>query len=583
VTKTVTNTDSEDSMGKVNILLVDDREQRLMSYEAILAELGENMVRADSGAAALRLLMEEDFAVVLLDVNMPGMDGFETADLIHQHPRFEKTPIIFVSAVNTSDMDRLRGYKLGAIDYVSVPIIPEVLRSKVSVLVELHRKRRALERLNRDLAGENAELVRTNLALETKRAQELERLNANLEQVNYELGIANQALKLEIMERRRVEERLRELDRRKDEFLATLAHELRNPLAPLLSGLETLRLARGEPELGERARGIMERQLKTLVRLVDDLLDVSRITRGRLELRTERVTLDSVVSSAIESTRPLLESLGHRLLVDVPHAAPTLNADPQRLAQVFGNLLNNAAKYTDRGGHVWLSVWRDGGEVVVSVRDDGIGLAPDLRAQVFDAFVQADTSLERSRGGLGIGLTLVRQLVQMHGGTVEARSAGVGKGSEFLVRLPVAEADTAPVQGLPTHTGAAAGSKRIVVVDDNRDAADTLALSLSLLGHEVRVSYDATEVVDLAAAWRPHMMFLDVGMPKVNGFELARRLRSQPWAQDVLLVALTGWGKDEDRRQSFEAGFDHHLVKPAELNEIERLCRGGATATATVS
>ena len=565
-------------MGKVNILLVDDREARLLAYEAILADLGENLVRADYGAAALRQLMEDEYAVVLLDVNMPGMDGFETADLIHQHPRFEKTPIIFVSAVNTSDLDRLRGYKLGAIDYVSVPIIPEVLRSKVQVLVELHRKRRALERLNRDLAGENAELVRTNLALETKRAQELERLNANLESVNYELGIANQALKLEIMERRRVEERLREQDRRKDEFLATLAHELRNPLAPLLSGLENLRLARGESELSERARAIMERQVKTLVRLVDDLLDVSRITRGRLELRTERVALDAVLTAAVESTRPLLDGFGHRLILDVPQPAPVLHADPQRLAQVFGNLLNNAAKYTDRGGNIWLTVWRDAGDVVVSVRDDGIGLSPELRAQVFEAFVQADTSLERSRGGLGIGLTLVRQLVQMHGGSVEARSGGIGKGSEFLVRLPVAAVEVIPmVPVLGSEVDDVSDARRILVVDDNRDAADTLALSLNLLGHEVRVSYDATEVLELGAAWRPHMMFLDVGMPKINGFELARLLRAQSWAQDVLLVALTGWGKDEDRRQSLEAGFDHHLVKPAELSEIERLCRAVAT------
>ncbi|MFI4959727.1 MAG: response regulator [Lysobacterales bacterium] len=324
-----------------NVLLVDDNPARLLSYRTILEPLGERLIEATSGTDALRTVMDTDFAVILLDVNMPGMDGFETASLIHQHPRFEKTPIIFVSAINVSDMDRLRGYKLGAVDYVMVPIIPEILRGKVAALAELFRKRRELQRLNAELADANARLARSNEALRIEREREVHKLNQALADSNMKLATSNRELKQEVDERRRIEERLREADRRKDEFLATLAHELRNPLAPIQSALNVYRLGHDAARANDGTiYQIFERQTGLLVHMVDDLLDVSRITRGRLQLRLERVLLGDILAAAIETAQPLIEEGRHRLELDLPPQPVHLDADPHRLAQVFGNLLS---------------------------------------------------------------------------------------------------------------------------------------------------------------------------------------------------------------------------------------------------
>ena len=565
------------ALDPVRILLVDDNPSRLLSYRAILDPLGETLVEANSGMEALRRVMSEEFAVILLDVNMPEMDGFETASLIHQHPRFEKTPIIFVSAVNVSDLDRLRGYKLGAVDYVMVPIIPEILRSKVMVLAELFRKRSELQGLNVRLADANKELALANEALHADRAREVHKLNESLRATNAELERANRELQAEIVERMRVEDRLREADRRKDEFLATLAHELRNPLAPIQSALNVRRLARPDPEPAERElQSLLERQMRHLVRLVDDLLDVSRITRDRLELRTEVLTVAPVLEAAVETVQPLLDTAGQTVELLVPETPVFLSGDPQRLAQVFANLLSNASKFSAQGATIRVTAEVLCDHVKVSVHDTGIGLDPAQQAFIFDLFAQVDTSLERARGGLGIGLTLARRLVELHGGALSASSAGLGMGSEFKVSLPLHLPLEAPAAAPPSRAfEPLARGLRVMVVDDNQDSADMLSLSLKMMGHEVKAMYDPLLVVEAAQRFAPDLVFLDVGMPVLNGFALAERLCQVDWPEGrkPRLVALTGWGQAEDRRRSEEAGFDEHLVKPADLDTIERVCR----------
>jgi signal transduction histidine kinase len=563
-------------LGPARILMVDDNPSRLLSYRAILEPLGEELVEANSGMEALRRVMEEEFAVILLDVNMPDMDGFETASMIHQHPRFEKTPIIFVSAVNVSDLDRLRGYKLGAVDYVMVPIIPEILRSKVMVLAELYRKRSELQALNASLAVANAELAEANEALQVEKAREVHKLNQSLTATNIDLARSNRSLQIEILERRNVEERLRTADRRKDEFLATLAHELRNPLAPIQSALNVRRLGHSGEE--DELQEVMERQMRHLVRLVDDLLDVSRITRDRLELRPEPVEMSKVIAAARETVQPLLDASGHAIVVDQPDEPILLYADPHRLSQVFANLLSNACKFSEPGSAITMRVAHSGDGIEVAVRDQGIGIAPDKIREIFEMFTQADSSLERARGGLGIGLSLARRLAEMHGGELTVRSDGPGHGSEFIVRLPVSMREDLgePREQVQTAAPSQTGTPlRVMVVDDNRDSADMLALSLKLMGHEVLTLYDPLDVVEAARSWRPNLAFLDVGMPVLNGFTLAQQLRAQAWPEGrgPRLVALTGWGQEEDRRRSEEAGFDEHLVKPADLETIERVCQ----------
>lgn len=564
-----------------NVLLVDDQPSRLLSYEAILAPLGERLVFARSGVEALQRLMEAEYAAIILDVNMPGMDGFETARLIHQHPRHENTPIIFVTAVHVTDLDELRGYELGAVDYVYVPVVPEVLRSKVQVLAELYRQRRELQALNERLARANADLEASNSSLQAEKSRALERLNADLARANEELAAANAALALEIGERREAEAALQEADRRKDEFLATLAHELRNPLAPLRSALEVL--ARDpEPAVARRMHEMMSRQLRHMVRLVDDLLDVSRISRDVLELRREWVALDTVIETAIETARPLYDRAGHRLHVELPPQPVHVWGDPSRLAQIVANLLTNAAKYTAAGGQVWVAVDAEEQAIAIRVRDTGIGIAPERIGHVFDLFVQGDHA-DGGRDGLGIGLTLVKRLVELHDGRVEASSDGVGRGSEFRVLLPRAPAGEAAIAPLRAPTPRPTVRPRVLVVDDNEDAAVTLVALLGALGVDAVAAHGGEEALRRAVLERPEAVVLDLGMPGMSGFDVARELR-QRLDPVPLLIALSGWAQAEDRRRTAEAGFDHHLVKPADGEELVALLgRGGVGAVPQAS
>ncbi len=373
--------------------------------------------------------------------------------------------------------------------------------------------------------------------------------------------------------RQRIEELARS-DQRKDEFLAMLAHELRNPLAPLRNGLELLKGSIDE-QLLEEVRAMMDRQVQQLVRLIDDLMDVSRISRGRIELRRERIDLRAAVASAEEISRPLIEDSGHEFTIQLPSEELHVEADATRLAQVFANLLNNAAKYTEPGGHIRLSLERANGCASVSVKDDGVGIPPHMLSRVFEMFAQVDPSLERARSGLGIGLSIVKRLVEMHGGSVEARSDGPGAGSEFIVRLPLAGASGAKRE---SRSGAGAerivDRRRILVVDDNHDSACSLALMLEVRGHETRTAHDGHEALKLAEAFRPHAILMDLGMPRLNGYQTCQRIREHAWGREPCLVAVTGWGQDQDRSRSREAGFDHHLVKPVDPAKLEEILAG---------
>jgi signal transduction histidine kinase len=564
---------------KVNILLVDDQPARLYTYEAILGELGENLVSAQSGREALQLLMEREFAAILLDVSMPGMDGFETAALIHQHPRFEKTPIIFVTAVHVTDLDRLQGYKLGAVDYVYVPVVPEILRGKVQVLVELYRKRRELQRLN-------CELAIANSTLQAEKTRELERLNESLALANRELANANTTLQGEIAERQRAQNALQDADQRKDEFLAMLSHELRNPLAAIDGAVRLMQQKNlFDPQLAW-ARDVLGRQLEQLGRLIDDLLDISRISRGKITLRREPVDLVTVIARAVETTRPLIEARNHELRVQMPDRPVRLHGDLVRLTQVVSNLLTNAAKYSSEAGQIELLVnsmrGDDGDQVEIRVRDTGIGIAPDQLVHVFELFRQLENPLSRREGGLGVGLALARGLVEMHGGQIEAHSPGVGHGSEFVVRLPQLVTPDTRARSVDAAQGRYMTTKlRLLLVDDNVDSARTLAMLLELSGHEVQVAHSGPAALALVGEYQPACVFLDIGMPEMNGYEVARRLRGETRYDGMHLIALTGYGRDYDKQQAEAAGFDQYLIKPVAYEKLQELLEGFATPRST--
>ena len=532
-----------DGNDRVNILLVDDQPGKLLTYEAMLSELGENLIKANSGREALEHLLKTDITVVLMDVSMPELDGFELAEIIRQHPRYQKTAIIFVSAVHLTDLDRLKGYESGAVDYVSVPVIPELLRAKVSVFAELYRKTRDAERLNRELEQRVAE-----------RTAELEAATARQTEMAAEL---------------------RQADRRKDEFLALLAHELRNPLAPVRNAVTIMRMkGSSDPEL-VWCREVIERQANQLTRLVDDLLDVSRITRGKIKLQTARVDLATVIAGAVETSRPLIDAHKHELVVALPTRPIAINGDLTRLNQVVANLLNNSAKYQNERGRIELTVTRQGSEALISVKDNGVGIAPEMQAQIFELFSQGERTPDRAQGGLGIGLSLVRNLVEMHGGSVRAMSRGPGQGSEFLVRLPCLpeEPEALTTRSPDITTFPPLAPCRILVVDDSLDAAESMAKLLLLAGHEVLVAHDGHKALDLAVREKPAIVLLDIGLPGMDGYEVCRRLR-ELCPPGTRIIAVTGYGQDRDRLRSKEAGFDAHTVKPVDPAELMGLLAG---------
>jgi signal transduction histidine kinase len=528
----------------VKILVVDDQPSKLLTYDAILTELGEELIRANSASEALEALLKHEIAVVLADVCMPDLDGYELAAMIRQHPRCQKTSIIFVSAVMMAEPDRLRGYQSGAVDYVPVPVVPEILRAKVGIFAELYRKTRALEELN-------AELERRVAA----RTAELEATTAAL----------------------------READRRKDEFLAMLAHELRNPLAPIRTAVQLLRLKELPEAHSARARDTIDRQVEHLVILIDDLLDVSRITRGMITLQKEPVAASAIVARAIEITRPAIDARRHELILDLEDEPLTVDGDRTRLVQIVGNILHNATKFMEPGGRITLRVTREGESAIFTVKDEGIGIPADRIESVFDLFTQVHGSGAGAQGGLGIGLALVRRLVEMHGGTVAARSDGPGRGTEIRVCLPLSTAAPAAEVEPGTPQIAAAplppqSRRRILVADDNGDAAGSLALRLELAGHEVRTAQDGLEALAVARTFEPQVVLLDLGMPAMDGYETARHLRRLSWGKDARLIALTGWGQQQDRQRTAEAGFDVHLVKP--VSELDLFQAIGATDAA---
>jgi signal transduction histidine kinase/ActR/RegA family two-component response regulator len=396
---------------------------------------------------------------------------------------------------------------------------------------------------------------------------------------------------------RQAEQSLREADSRKDAFLATLAHELRNPLAPLRNALEMLRRRPEDATTRAQAHATMERQLGQLVHLVDDLLDVGRITRGSIELRRDRVALGEILEHAIETCRPLIDGLGHHLLVRLPARSVLVHGDTTRLTQVVANLIHNAAKYTERGGRIDVELKAEGDEALVAVRDSGVGIPPELVPRIFDMFTRIATPLDGSHQGLGIGLALVKQIVELHGGRVEVWSPPRGsdpadptaRGSEFIVHLPRLAAPEAPAAATPSAadrqaaralTAPGAAQLRVLIADDNGDARDTMAMLLEELGYQTRTAHDGLAALEVAGALRPHVAFLDIGMPGLDGYQVCRRIRAEPWGKAVVLVALTGWGQPEDRHRSADAGFDHHLVKPASLGAMEQILASAAGSTA---
>jgi signal transduction histidine kinase/ActR/RegA family two-component response regulator len=395
----------------------------------------------------------------------------------------------------------------------------------------------------------------------------------------------NQTLEHEMAERRVAEGALRAADRRKDEFLATLAHELRNPLAPLRNALEILRTVAHDSSAADAARAMMERQLRQLVHLVNDLLDVSRITTGKMTLKQEQTQLQAIMQTALEATAPMIEARKQVLSVMLPSHPIYFHADPTRIAQAFQNLLHNAAKFTPIGGEIAVTAELQGADVTITVSDSGIGIPREMLGKIFDMFTQADTALDRSYPGLGVGLTLAKRLIELHGGSLGAESEGPGRGSRFIVRLPMLLVpDTDASRAIPEDRNDLLSTRqRLLVADDNEDFATSLAMILEAMGNEVKIAYDGLEALEIAQTFSPEVAFLDIGLPKINGYDLARRLRAAPNTRHTILVAVTGWGQESDKRQAKDAGFDHHLVKPVEPDQLQAVllkARAGQDATA---
>ena len=596
------------------ILNVDDNEANRYAISRMLKRAGFATVEAASGEEALRAVASRP-DLVILDVNMPDLDGFEVCRRIKADPHTASIPVLHMSASYILSEDKTRGLEEGADGYLIRPVEPPELIATVRALLRVRSAERWARRaavqweatfdaigdgvclLDRDglilrgnhaagsiLGLEAAELVGRCLAdLITTPAVPGDQLIGGrwfrvARNSIFDDGVEVGSVQVftEVTDRRRLEDELRgkaealaEDDRRKDEFLAMLAHELRNPLGPILNAFEVIRIGDLGPEEMTSIRQVAERQARHLARLVDDLLDVSRITTSKIQLRQEPVDLAEVIARVVEAIRPTMAAHRHNLIVDAIDEPLPMVGDPTRLDQVMTNLLNNAAKYTEPGGSVHLRAVRRGDHARIRVIDSGIGIPAEMLPKVFDLFTQVDHALDRSQGGLGIGLTLVRRLVELHGGTVSVLSEGAGQGSEFTVDLPLNSA--APAPAVRPERRALPGSRKILVVDDQVDAASILARLLRARGHQARYAGDGLAALAAIEADRPDVILLDIGLPGMNGYEIARRIRSEEGANHVLLVALTGYGQTEDIRLALDAGFDHHLVKPTDLEAIEAL------------
>jgi signal transduction histidine kinase/DNA-binding response OmpR family regulator len=679
---------------RASILIVDDRPDKLLVFRTLLEELGQDLHTASSGDEALRQVLERDFALILLDVNMPGLDGLETASLIRSRRKSAHTPIILVTADYGDELRMTKAYSLGAVDYIASPVVPEILRAKVRVFVELHllaeqAKRQAQERIalvEEKAAREAAERASHRLAFLAEasgtlassldleatlgalsrllvprfadvcilslasgdgqpernemawsvsgaekplltasmleigdpllgeaiarvrdsgkpesivrdpagsaesritlprgltahalmlvpllvRGRRLGVLTLGLDAPTRRLDADTTAMVAELATRAATAldnallfRKIQDEDQRKNEFLAMLAHELRNPLAPISNAVHILRVSDGDTGKLAWARELIARQLKQLTRLVDDLLDVSRITRGKIELKSEAVDVAQVTGAAIETSRPNIDVQRHTLSIQIPEAPMHVRGDFARVSQILSNLINNAAKYTPRGGRISLSVAQEEGFVVFRVRDSGVGIPPEFLANIFDPFTQFDRSLARSHGGLGIGLTLVRRLVEMQGGSVLARSEGRNRGSEFTVRLPAADVSESrtEVEATTAERPSPAGL-RVLVVDDNRDVADSTASVMRLNGCDVHVAYDGKAALESVQRLRPDAVLLDIGLPTIDGYLVAEHIRAHPENERTMIVAVSGYGQEQDRVRSKSVGFDYHVVKP---------------------
>jgi signal transduction histidine kinase len=512
------------------VLLVDDREENLLALEGLLRGQGAELLKARSGREALELLLLHEVALAIIDVQMPEMDGFELAELMRGSERTREVPIVFVTAGLHDQARVFKGYESGAVDFLAKPLDAHILRSKVAVFLQLHRQKQLL----------------------AERVRELEAA---------------------LVERRRAEDALRQADRRKNEFLAMLSHELRNPLAPIRNSLFVLDRTSPGGSQAKRAQSIISRQVAHLTRLVDDLLDLTRISRNRIELQREQLDLQELVARTVDDQRSLFEQSGIRLQLERQGGPAPVSGDRTRLAQVVANLLQNAEKFTEPGGSTRVTVSSEPGEGVamVTVADTGVGIEPEMLPRLFEPFAQADVTLDRSKGGLGLGLALVKSLVELHGGEVTARSGGRGRGAEFMVRLPLdSSGRESPCADAVSAVG---GSRRILVVEDNVDAAESLKEALELGGHVVDVAFSGPEGIDKARVFRPQVVLCDIGLPGLDGYQVARTLRADPELRGASLVALSGYALPEDVDRAREAGFDRHMAKPPDLAALDALLR----------
>jgi signal transduction histidine kinase len=585
----------------VNILLVDDRPENLLALEATLGYLGQTIVKANSGREALKLLLDHEFAMILMDVHMPDMDGFETAALIRQREKSQNVPIIFLTAMNKSEGQVFRGYSLGAVDYIFKPFDPEILKAKVTVFIELYKKTEEVKRQAGLLLEKNRELDRSNKMM-IALYQEIERKNDELEmrvrQRTAELAQTNDALQAEIIERQRAEDertKLLDLEQKaraeaeaanhaKDEFLATVSHELRTPLTSILGWTRLLRLR--EPDPAALARGLetIERNAKSQAKLIEDILDVSRIISGKLRIEARPLALGPIIEIAIDAVNPAAEAKGIKIDVSLDTSVGEVRGDPTRLQQVVWNLLSNAVKFTPNGGEIDVQLVRSGECARIVVSDNGCGISPDFLPFVFDRFSQAERHMTRKHGGLGLGLAIVRHLVEMHGGVIQVESSGEGRGATFTVDLPLtgsAESSRAaaqpdasdldiPSSAEPSHE---LEDLRILLVDDDADTLQMLTLALEHAGGEVRACASVREALAALGEWKADLLVSDIGMPNEDGYALIRKVRAlEPELGGAMpAIALTAFASVSDRSRALSEGFQMHVSKPVEPFDLVRL------------